>query len=450
MQFSEEQQIAFDKYVAGENIFITGPGGAGKTALIKKIYQHATQYEKRIQVCALTGCAAVLLDCRAKTIHSWGGIGIGSGPIQASVEKVSKSRYKKRNWKEIDVLIIDEVSMMSCKLFDTLNVIGKTVRKSSLPFGGIQIIFSGDFYQLPPVGNMDEPETCQFCFESEFWLSIFPHENCIQLVKIFRQTDMQYINILNQIRTGKIKRSSVDLLQTYVNRESLEKTQPTKLYPTRHQADFVNSSELSKLTTEEKRFKVKHLTDLPIVDKNKPPKHSFTKQDIDSELANIQKGMMCEDMVVLKIGSHVMCVVNLKDEGLCNGSQGVVTRFSMTTGLPVVRFNHTNCECLMDYHTWASENIEGIGVAQIPLINAWALTIHKSQGTTLDVAEIDIGRGVFECGQTYVALSRIKSLEGLYLTSFDVRKITINKKVQSFYSQLPLLEIHRDGETEVS
>ena len=187
------------------------------------------------------------------------------------------------------------------------------------------------------------------------------------------------------------------------------------------------------------------------------PRQRCEKSQIFKRKIDIQKGMMCEDTVVLKVGSHVMCVVNLTDEGLCNGSQGVVTRFATTTGLPVVRFNHTNRECLMDYHTWVSENIEGIGVAQIPLINAWALTIHKSQGTTLDVAEIDIGRGVFECGQTYVALSRIKSLEGLYLTSFDVRKITINKKVQQFYCQLlerqPLRKVvpnvHRDGETQL-
>ena len=143
----------------------------------------------------------------------------------------------------------------------------------------------------------------------------------------------------------------------------------------------------------------------------------------------------------MKLGAHVMCILNIKTEDgedvlICNGSQGIVVRFStMDKKQPVVRFNN-GYEMTMNYHIWPSENIPGVGVSQLPLILAWALTIHKAQGATLDVAEIDAGSGIFECGQTYVALSRVKSLEGLYLTSFDARKIRIHKKVQEFYQAL--------------
>jgi ATP-dependent DNA helicase PIF1 len=142
----------------------------------------------------------------------------------------------------------------------------------------------------------------------------------------------------------------------------------------------------------------------------------------------------------LKIGSQVMCIINIQsDTGIeiCNGSQGIVTDFCEITGLPRVKFNN-GIERIMVSHVWASDKIPGIGVSQVPLILAWALTIHKSQGATLDAAEIDVGSGIFECGQTYVALSRVKSLDGLYLSSFDVTKIKINKKVKDFYESLTL------------
>jgi ATP-dependent DNA helicase PIF1 len=175
----------------------------------------------------------------------------------------------------------------------------------------------------------------------------------------------------------------------------------------------------------------------------------FTPEQIKNELQFLKSNLRCDEIIKLKIGSQVMCIVNIElsnGEMLCNGSQGIVVRFSQE-GVPVIRFSRANTssnttdnsntsnsfEITMNYHIWPSENIPGIGVSQLPLILAWALTIHKAQGATLDVAEIDAGSNIFECGQTYVALSRVKSLEGLYLTSYDPKKIRINKKVQEFY-----------------
>ena len=438
MELSEEQQIAFDKYVQGKNIFITGPGGTGKSTLIKKIQTDAKKKGANIQVCALTGCAAVLIGCKAKTIHSWSGIGLGNGTIGLNVKKVTLNKYKQKTWKSIDILVIDEVSMMSQKIFEMLDAIGKTARQSVRPFGGIQVIFLGDFYQLPPVGNKDEIETSRYCFESELWKETFTKENTIQLKKIFRQTDEVYTKILNQIREGRLKKSSNELLLSLVGKKVEEDSliQPTKLFPIRSRVDSINEGKMKELESQEVEFKLKLLKNLPFSEKDTPTV-KFTPEQIDADLNNIHNSILCNDVVKLKVGAQVMCVVNIElptGGMICNGSQGVVTNFT-ESGLPVVKYRNGH-EMVMNYHVWESENIPGIGVSQIPLILAWAITIHKSQGATMDVAEIDVGSGVFECGQTYVALSRVKSLEGLYLSSFDASKIFINKKVREFYDNL--------------
>ena len=446
MQFSEEQQIAFDKYIQGQNIFITGPGGTGKSALIKHLKQDADKRGKHIQVCALTGCAAVLLECKAKTLHSWSGIGLGKGPIEQLIKKVQKNKHSKALWKETDILVVDEVSMMSLKLFETLDAIGKSVRKDRRPFGGLHLIFSGDFYQLPPVGDKDDLDTSKFCFESEFWFTTFQKENHIQLQKIFRQNDPVYQSILNQVREGRLKRSTNDILMNQVNK-TIDETvtiKPTKLFPTRNKVDSINASEMDKLEGTELEFKIKYHGDLEMTAKERLQRTQFTPEQIKNELQYLKGNLRCDENIRLKIGSQVMCIVNIdlsNGEMLCNGSQGLVVRFS-PDGSPMIRFSKKNdkkdsgFDITMNYHIWPSETIPGVGVSQLPLILAWALTIHKAQGATLDVAEIDAGSNIFECGQTYVALSRVKSLEGLYLTSYDANKIRINKKVQEFYQGL--------------
>ena len=440
MELSKEQQIAFDKYVQGHNIFITGPGGSGKSALIKMIHKHAYSRFKDIQVTALTGCAAVLLNCKAKTLHSWAGIGLGNGTIEYLVNKIKKNKFSKALWKGTDILVVDEVSMLSLKLFDTLNAIGKAVRNNPAPFGGIHLIFSGDFFQLPPVGDNSEPETQQFCFESTEWNIVFRKSCQIQLIKIFRQTDEIYSTILNQIREGKIKRRSNDLLMEYVGRALDPKlvAEPTKLYPTKNKVENINNTKMSTLQGNEKEFKIKYLKDLEMTKGDRLKRLEFTDKDIQLELDFLAGNLICDKEMKLKIGAQVMCVVNIQsDTGLevCNGSQGLIIGFCEITGCPRVKFNNGN-ERIMTRNIWASDKIPGIGVSQVPLILAWALTIHKSQGATLDAAEIDVGSGIFECGQTYVALSRVKSLEGLYLTSFDAKRIRINKKVKEYYDAL--------------
>jgi len=417
MDLSEEQKNAYDIYCQGRNLFITGPGGSGKSALIRKIYHES---RKRIQVTAMTGCAAILLECKAKTLHSWAGIGLGNATVETLIDKIKKSYYLRNVWRTLEVLIVDEVSMLSLSLFNKLNAIGKAIRNNPKPFGGIQLIFSGDFYQLPPVGDKNDPETQQFCFESDEWSTFCP----IELVKVFRQTDKVYSTLLNQIREGKITQSTHDLLLGRVNQEIDPTLLPTKLLPTKNKVDQINLSKMVELEGEEKTFTIRYLH--PSLDKN-----------VQYELDFLASNLLCDKSITLKVGAQVMCIINIRSETgeliVCNGSQGIVTEFLHE--YPKVRYNN-GVEMLMQRHVWESEKIPDVGVSQVPLILSWAITIHKSQGASLDAAEIDAGSGIFECGQTYVALSRVKSLEGLYLTSFDPKKVLIKKKVKEYYASL--------------
>jgi len=437
--YPTEQKLAFDKYITGENIFITGPGGTGKTHIIKDIVEHAKNNNKSYSVCALTGCAAVLLMCGAITLHSFAGIGLASGTIDEVVNKVFKNRYKIQNWKKIDTLIIDEVSMLSLKIFKILDIIARKIKKKPhIPFGGIQLIFSGDFYQLPPVGDKDDPESTQFCFETPLWNETFPKENQIEFKTMFRQSDPKYIKILNNIRRGKITNSTVEILTECTKKIYTEDTCPTILLPRKQDADIINRQQLNKLDImTEKIYKTTivpeeelSLTSLEIINLT-----LFTDNEKEFERNYLADNIMAEKEIKLRIGAHVMCIANINLESptpIINGSQGIITEY--VGEYPFVKFNNGATQ-IMTQHIWNSERLPGIAIKQVPLIYAWAITIHKAQGLSLDRALIDVGRQIFECGQTYVALSRIKSLEGLYLKGFDYKKIKINKKVHEFYNR---------------
>ena len=445
MNLSPEQELALQKYKEGKNIFLTGPGGSGKTELIRRMVKISQEQTKRLQVCALTGCAAILLQCKAKTIHSFAGIGLANGTVDEVIRKVISNKYKTKNWTSIDILIIDEVSMMSSKLFDILDYIGRRTRKIlDKPFGGIQVVFSGDFYQLPPVGTYGQADTAAFCFESVNWSKTF--DEIILLKTIFRQRDPDYTTILNQVRVGKLYKSSYEKLQQHINKPfpiastgttTAQTFKPTILLPRRKDAELINAQELEKLTGESKIYRISQATVVPQgITQSETKLATFSQEQKESEYTFLASNIMADKEIVLKIGAQVMCIANIDMESsdqVVNGSQGVVVGF--IGELPLVQFNN-GPRRTVGYHIWASEAIPTIGVKQMPLIYAWAITIHKAQGVSLDMAQIDAGSNIFECGQTYVALSRVKSLEGLYLTDLNPQRIKVNKKVQEYYLSL--------------
>jgi len=448
--YSAEQQLCFEKYLSGENIFITGPGGSGKSFLIKNIVKHAEAHNRNIKICALTGCAAILLECKATTLHMFSGIGFANKKNEEIIEELfTTKRYKLKNWRKLEILIIDEVSMMSLKILLLLDLIAKKFYRNSNPFGGLQVIFTGDFYQLSPVcNNFLEKEEAMFCFEHELWNQLFPKENQIVLRTIFRQKDESLLKILKYIRKGQITPSSRVALESRVfNAQELNLLKKDKvltiLSPIKRDVEHINLKEYLKLD----KSLQEHVYDLDYIDlyiKYEETDYEKTslfalllksneqlKKDYDFLASNI----LAERCLKLKIGTHVMCIANINCNGelqIANGSQGVVVSFNEKK-LPFVKFNNIDEPILIDYYIWKSEFNKRVGLMQIPLIYSWAITIHKSQGLTLENAIIDIGSNIFADGQTYVALSRVKSLDGLYLTSFDCSKIKCNPLVKKFY-----------------
>ena len=446
---SPEQSYAFERFKEGKNLFITGPGGTGKTRLIETLVRYMNEKDIKYQVCALTGCATVLLNkCKARTIHSWSGIGLANGLKEKIVNKVVKSRHTVKGWKKVKVLIVDEVSMMSKKIFEILEYIGRVIKKIGKPFGGIQVVFTGDFYQLPPVGNYDEEDTCKFCFESELWSQVFPKQNHIQLTTIFRQTDEEYREILNQIRCGSLEPRFIELLTTYVGRPKDELITAAKLFAVKAKADFVNQAQYAKLDGEEIVYSIESSCRLvTYMDSGKPIEaemiaycSSLDAEFIQNELDYLVNSSNRILLLKLKVGAHVMCLHNLDiDSGICNGTQGIITSFKTNTlgqRIPVVLFSN-GISMQIDMNWIQSDEYPCLGISQIPLCLSWALTIHKIQGATLPMAEMDLGNTVFEYGQTYVALSRIERLTGLYLSAFQPNKIKANPIVKAFYAGIP-------------
>ena len=456
--FSYEQQICFDKYLKGENLFITGPGGTGKSFLIKNIVADAEEKKKIIKVCALTGCAAILLQCKATTLHMFSGIGLANKKNSEIVEELfTKKRHKLKNWRGLEILIIDEVSMMSLKILLLLDLIARKFYKKALPFGGLQVIFTGDFYQLSPVftncsekEQEQEKENSMYCFQHELWDQLFIKENQIVLKTIYRQNDEAFLKVLKYIRKGQISPSSKAILQSRIfNDEELDLIKKEKvltiLSPIKRDVEHINAKEYLKLESSDTEI-VHNLFYVDLSAKNNDcekekngvymfelllKSNEHLKREYDFLAANI----IAEKCLKLKVGTHVMCVVNLNVCGelhIANGSQGIIVGFN-EDNLPYVKFNNSKDPILIDYYIWKSEVHKMVGVSQIPLIYSWAITIHKAQGLTLENAIIDIGSNIFAYGQTYVALSRLKSLEGLYLTSFDYSKIRCNPLVKAFY-----------------
>lgn len=443
-----EQNIIFEKYKNGENIFITGPAGSGKSFLIKTIVNYSNEINKKIQVCALTGCASILLNCNANTLHRFAGIGLANKNIDDVLNDVFNKKYKLKNWNSLKCLIIDEVSMMSLKILLILDKIGrKYYNKPNIPFGGLQLIFSGDFYQLPPIKSNDsEKEASMFCFEHPLWYEIFPINNQIVLKSIFRQDEKEFLKVLKYVRRGKITPITKQILEKRVfTTEQINKFKQdnviTIISPYKKDTDNINTLEYNKLSNnlEKRLYNIKYLkgsrkTDVCI--ENSVYKLLIeTNKSLKNDYEFLANNIMAYKILELKVGTHVMCIANISFDNniqIANGSQGIVVGF--TNDLPLVKFNNINEPILINYYNWSSETNKNVSVSQIPLIYAWAITIHKSQGISLDSAIMDIGNKIFEYGQTYVALSRVRSLNGLYLSSFDYTKISANPKVKNFYN----------------
>jgi ATP-dependent DNA helicase PIF1 len=448
---NDEQKSVIDFLLKGNNVALLGPAGVGKSYLLSVIEAHLPGMMRRmrfaqgdthprlprIQICALTGCAALLLGHKAKTLHSWAGIGLGKGTVQELYIKIRRNRKALQQWLVTDLLIIDEISMMTAELLDKLNDLGKKIRNSRQPFGGLQVLLVGDFFQLPPVNKSDEPT--QFSFQSQAWkegISV-----CIELKQIQRQKDVCFQRILMEARSGQLSKESCDTLRSLEGRDwRNNKIKPTLLFPRRSEVELINDSNLRALKGRRETYKAGLVYD------GKMPS-GFIESDVNFQqsLARFDTDAPYAVQLELVQDAQVMLIANLDQSvGLVNGSRGVIVGFCEATNNPIVEFMN-GIRRPIGFHTWAlEEEYSFVSRTQVPLRLAWAVTTHKCQGASLDCALVDIGSGNFEYGQAYVALSRARTLEGLYVHDFEPTAFRAHPAVKTFYSGLVVSQMSEE------
>lgn len=407
---NEQQEHACSLVQQGKNIFVTGGAGTGKTFFIKHLVERLRGSGKKVGVTSMTANSALLIN--GTTLHSYLGFGIAKDTM-GMIHRIRKFR-KVEAWCSCDLLIIDEVSMLSKELFESIDYIAKDFRRNPRPFGGMQVLLCGDFCQLGCIGSE------AFCFESVLW-SKYIYET-VQFKHIFRQeNDRQFSTILNQIRFGEISKDTQDILQTCVKPFKPEEShgiEPTKLFPYRKDVSEMNQ---------------KHLSDLIHVKKEIAMTYNVQS---DMKKDKLKKYITDNSVITLCKNAQVILTVNLDiEQGLVNGSRGIIKGFSGR--LPIVQFVNGKTR-VIDYYKYTTEDETGrssVAYSQIPLLLGWAITIHKSQGMTLDYVLTDLSN-VFDYGQGYVTLSRVRGLQNLWITKIDYSKLQCNPKVYEFYQSL--------------
>ena len=402
------QSQAFLILQKGRSVFLTGAAGSGKTYLLKNFIKWAQSHNKKLAVTATTGLAATHLNGR--TIHSWSGIGIASELSANLLKKIANNKSIVQDITQTDILIIDEISMFSAKHLDMVNVICQRLRYSSEPFGGLQIVLSGDFFQLPPLEKSSSlSNQTNFAIESDVWRSLKP--TICYLKQQFRQKNKDdLLEILNALRNHQINNWHIDKLKS---RLQANPGNLTELYCHNRDIDLVNQRKLEALPGSTKSF---------VGEKN----NLATNQAV---LNNLIKNCLVPEVLELKPQALVMFVSNDLRRKYINGTLGKIVGFDNTRGYPIVDTKQ-GLKIYTERHTWQVEQ-DGYPLCtfkQIPLKLAWAMTVHKSQGMTLDGAFIDLGK-TFEAGMGYVALSRLTRLENLYLKSFRLKALEINPDV---------------------
>lgn len=400
---SDEQNNVIKEVFEGKNILLMGSGGTGKSTLIKHLTQICNENNIRIGITASTGSAAVLID--GKTVHSYLGIGLAKDTARSLASSLLfKYKKKAKDLQDLEILLIDEISMIDGGLLTKISEYLSIVRRDTRPFGGIQLILSGDMYQLPPVQGT-------LVFNAEIWddLKLCPHI----LTKIYRQeNDIQFQEILERAKSGDVTDEDINILKECKGQYFTADIKPTCLYPTNAKVDIVNTQEYDLLKEPEMEYPTLY--------------------------ANKESKMYCDNIGItpvlkLKIGTQVMVTRNVNsDLKLANGTRGVVVE--MFPEYVVIRTLYGNRE--IRRFECINENDKNLSYSVMPLKMAWAVTIHKAQGVTLDCCKIDIGSSLFAYGQAYTALSRVKDLKGLCIINIVKSAFKTDPEVINFYKSL--------------
>ena len=397
-----DQEQALKILKSGVNVFLTGSAGTGKTFLLNQFISYLKKAKVRTGVTASTGIAATHLDGR--TIHSWSGIGIKNEMDEKSIKHIVKNKKLNKRIRETKTLIIDEISMLDADRLSLVDRICRKIKDPFLSFGGLQIIMCGDFFQLPPVS---QNQKLRFAYKSSIWRN--SNIKVCYLNKQFRQKDPRFTDILNKIRENKAGLKELSLLKMRLHQSINLSVKPTQLYTHNIKVDEINNYELSKISEKEMTYYMighgpKNLVDF------------------------LKKNCLVPEELKLKIGAIVMFVKNNFGAGYVNGTLGKVVEYD-DNNYPIIE-TVSGRHIMTSPTTWKVEENNEIlaSVKQIPLRLAWAITVHKSQGMSLDAAEIDLSKS-FEHGMGYVALSRVRTLNNIKLMGINQIALRVNPEV---------------------
>jgi ATP-dependent DNA helicase PIF1 len=405
VELNDKQRLAFEKILSGKNILLTGKAGSGKSYLISRISTHYKKNGLMLGVSATTGISA--LQIKGSTVHSLLGLGLGT---KSAAELFVRNRRKFpkiiKEIKAMSALIIDEISMMSADMLIKISEYLVLARGANVPFGGLQMILCGDFCQLSPVSG-------DYCFKAPIWGDA--NIEMVELTQSMRQSgDEKFRNMLDELRFGSCSKEVLACLRSLNKTVFPEGIEPTILYSRNADVDYINTCklvEIMNIGAETKTYKVKL------------SEHDLAKSWMDS--------LRIDDEIMLCEGAQVMLTINLNVAiGLVNGSRGVV--LCILDDKVRVRFVNGLVEDIV-YYVLKDETEDELFISYIPLKLAYAISIHKSQGLTLDAVEMDLGVSIFADGQAYTALSRARDLNSIRILSVSEKSFKVNKDVKTFY-----------------
>lgn len=408
------QSQALSILKTGANVFLTGEPGSGKTHTINEYVTYLRARSIEPAITASTGIAATHIG--GITIHSWSGIGIKTNLDKYDLNKIASSKHIAKRVRRTSILIIDEVSMLPPNALSMIDAICREIKQSSEPFGGIQIVLVGDFFQLPPVTKTEnntlatliEEPSRRFAYDSPAWERTNPI--VCYLTEQYRQDDRDFLALLSAIRHNIFGNSHLRRIETRKIEHHAAPSGAPKLFSHNADVDRVNDEILTKLPGEPQVF-------------------TMSSQGPDALVFALKKGCISPETLYLKIGAAAMFTKNNPKEGFVNGTLGMVEGFDKHNGYPIVKMR-SGRRIKVEPMDWTVEENGKIRarIMQLPLRLAWAITVHKSQGMSLDEAVVDLS-GVFEFGQGYVALSRIRRLSGLYLLGWNERAFQVHPEV---------------------
>ncbi len=406
------QNEAFQIMKTGVNIYLTGSAGSGKTFLLNQYIKYCKDHNINVACTASTGIASTHMN--GMTIHGWAGIGIRESLNEHDLDSLEEKKYLWSRFDKTKVLIIDEVSMLHAHRLDMVNRVCKRFKRNNKPFGGLQVILCGDFFQLPPVNKNNNINSKDMVMESSSWIEMNPA--ICYLTDQYRQEDNILTDILNNIRNNSIDDKHIGILKGRLNINLAEHIEPTRLYTHNVNVDLDNEKELDKIKEEGTIFQMKN---------NGP--------DILVDI--LKKSCLAQEKLVLKNGAEVMFIKNNYEQGYVNGTRGKVIGFSEdfdNIKMPIIKLYNGRTINVVN-ETWSMEENGKVkaSIETVPLRLAWAITIHKSQGMSLDNAQIDLS-ATFSYGMGYVALSRVRTLSGIKLLGFTPDSLLVDPAVLAF------------------